>query len=241
MSMKIIAVMQPYFFPYLGYFQLIDKVDHFVFLDDVNYFKKGFINRNNVWSKQGVQSFSLPIKGASQNKLIKELDYLNDNEKFKNTIIHIYKKSPFFNQLIDNIFQVTDAEEQAVSSVNGASIIMTCNYLGLKKSFSFSSELGLPQTLSAENRIIEICRAVEADTYINPMAGMHLYNEQTFSEQKIKLRELNPCMANPYLSPQNVPSPNLSVLHYLFSFEKQQINDFICLGQVKTPTYLRSA
>lgn len=95
-----IAVMQPYLFPYIGYFQLLNAVDMFVVFDDVNFIKKGWINRNNILVNRQKYLFTVPLKDASQNKLIKEVQIADDGwqEKFLKTVAQSYKKAEFFDE-----------------------------------------------------------------------------------------------------------------------------------------------
>ena len=82
-----VAIMQPYLFPYIGYWQLIHAVDTFVIFDDVNYIKKGYINRNNILVNGQKQTFTLELMSASQNKLINDIDIGNNIEKVMESIV----------------------------------------------------------------------------------------------------------------------------------------------------------
>ncbi|HCR3455045.1 TPA: WbqC family protein, partial [Proteus mirabilis] len=92
----ILAVMQPYLFPYIGYYQLAYHSDMFIFYDDVNYIKGGYINRNNILTKNGPQLFTLPVKKASSFKKINELFYQEDTRKILTSISQAYSKAPYF-------------------------------------------------------------------------------------------------------------------------------------------------
>ena len=87
MKAKKIAIMQPYFFPYIGYFQLINAVDIFVFYDDVNFIKKGWVNRNNVLVNGQAKLITVPLEGASQNLLINQINLTITNKWKKNLMI----------------------------------------------------------------------------------------------------------------------------------------------------------
>src|SRR5690554_5438915 len=123
-----IAVMQPYLFPYIGYFQLIQAVDKFVFYDDVNFIKKGWINRNRILINNKDLSFSVPLNKVSQNKTINEtflnLDTFEEwKEKFIKTIGQNYKKAPYFDgvsEVINNILNTkcNTISDLAIESVN---------------------------------------------------------------------------------------------------------------------------
>ena len=94
------AVMQPYIFPYIGYFQLACSVDYFVFYDDVNFIKRGFINRNNILANGAPLRITFPVVGASQNKLISELEFSLETQKLESTIHQNYSKAPYYRSVM---------------------------------------------------------------------------------------------------------------------------------------------
>ena len=105
-----IGIMQPYFMPYIGYWQLLASVDIYVIYDDVNYIKKGWINRNNILVNNDKQLFTISLNGASQNKLINEITIADDFTKLRKTITMAYHKAPYYNNimnLLDDIFEIS--------------------------------------------------------------------------------------------------------------------------------------
>ncbi|MCO6499931.1 MAG: WbqC family protein [Vicingus serpentipes] len=186
-----VAIMQPYIFPYIGYFQLINAVDKFVFYDDVNFIKRGWINRNQILVNNQANLFSIPLIKASQNKLINEVQLAIDEKwlkQFLNTIEFNYKKAPQFeevNELIKNVFQgnYNSIAELAIKSVQ-----VIANYLQLSTVFEISSEKYI-QTKGMEkaDRLIEITKLCQADTYINPSGGKELYDKEYFETKNIDL------------------------------------------------------
>ena len=104
-----IAVMQPYFFPYIGYFQLINSVDKFIIYDDVNFINRGWVNRNNLLSNGNKLLVTVPLKKSSQNKLINEVEISYEVDwkgKFIKVFESLYKKSPYFNEVIELIGRI---------------------------------------------------------------------------------------------------------------------------------------
>ncbi len=190
-----LAVMQPYIFPYLGYYQLVNAVDLFVFFDDVNYIKKGWINKNNILVNDTAYKFTLPIKDISQNKAINEVelfDYKNWREKFLKTIRFSYKKSPYFAQGFEIVSKILEQPHNYISDVAECSIIEIAKYLNLNTKFEKSSNINYLRTAeSGEEKILDICGNCNASVYINPINGKDLYNGENFKKQNITLNFIN--------------------------------------------------
>ena len=153
-----IAIMQPYIFPYIGYFQLVYATDVFVFYDDVNFINRGWINRNRILLNGKEQLFTIPCKDASQNKLIKDIEVLHDPKSMQKTLATIqaaYKKAPFFADvypLMENIFGVQ--YEISISQLAIDSVISVCDYLGVIRKFKISSEEYHNQALKKDTETI---------------------------------------------------------------------------------------
>lgn len=179
-----IALMQPYLFPYIGYFQLVNVVDKFVLLDDVNYINKGWINRNVI--KDG--KFTIALEGASQNKEIRELmivpGSLND---FIYRVKHNYGKSERFQEVI----QLIDRRPlHNVAQYVHSSLIVICHYLGVKTEIIPTSSI-FGKNGKGQDRIIDICHQLGADRYINPSGGKDLYDFDKFRNNGIELKFIN--------------------------------------------------
>lgn len=186
-----LAVMQPYIFPYIGYFQLINKVDKFIFLDDVNYINKGWINRNRIIVNGDIKFFCIPLEKASQNLLINEIKFSKDNDflvKFKKTMIQNYKKAKYFDSVMSIIETVLDDYlERSLSDVTSKSIKTICQYLGINTEFINSSMMQEKKILNGQDRIIELCIKNRATDYYNLSGGEKLYDCESFSKNKINL------------------------------------------------------
>lgn len=187
-----IAIMQPYLFPYIGYFQLVNAVDKFIFYDDVNFIKNGWINRNSIVINNSKKYITLQLKGASPHKLINEVEFTDNRNKLKNSIRMAYKKAPYFKSswpLIEDVLSINTEKisEQAIHSVKNIS-----KYLGINTSFEISSEkYCMTKGMDKADRLIRICKINEATTYINPIGGKELYHKETFKTENIKLYFLN--------------------------------------------------
>ena len=185
-----LAIMQPYLFPYIGYFQLINAVDKFVILDDVNYFKKGFINRNNYLINGEKKILTLPLKDASQNKLIMETEVLSDlsaKEKFLKTLEVSYKKAPCFTDVFPLIYKIIMHNESNLSAYLYNSIININNYLSIDTEIVKTSSVYNTHHLKGQFKILDICVQEKATTYINPIGGTQLYNKENFAEKSMNM------------------------------------------------------
>lgn len=227
-----LAIMQPYFFPYLGYFQLINSVDKFILYDNVNYIKKGWINRNYILLNKEKYLLNVPLVKASQNKLICDTlisNQTNWREKMMATIIQAYKKAPYFNDIFPIIEGAVKEDFKIISEFNRYTIEEICHYLGIKTKIEDSSERGLFKDLKGAERIIGICNHEKAEVYINPIGGKELYHKEQFELHTIQIKFLNPNL-NPYPQLKHSFVPNLSIIDNLMFIPKEEVqnrlNDF---------------
>lgn len=224
--------MQPYFFPYIGYFQLVAAVNKFVIYDDVNFIKGGWINRNNVLINKKSNLFTVPLNKASSNTLINEtkinLKFYNIwKVKFLRSLEQSYKKSPYFTEvynLIENVLEIKEnnlISELAVNSIKNVS-----DYLQLETEISKASENYINKTKSGEERVLDICRIEKASQYINPIGGIELYSKNTFKENGIVLNFIK---SKPIIYSQfdNNFSPWLSIIDVLMFNSIGEVNRMI--------------
>jgi hypothetical protein len=185
-----LAIMQPYLFPYIGYFQLINAVDKFVLLDDVNYISRGWINRNRILINGDAQLISVPLKNASQNRLINEIEIVNDQkwrEKLLRTFQFNYKKAPFFNDVFHLVEKIILNKEKSISTFIFNSINDINKYFAIKTIIEPSSAKYNTKNLKAEQKVLNICIQEKATTYINPIGGTELYSKQLFKDNNLDL------------------------------------------------------
>lgn len=185
-----IGVMQPYLFPYIGYWQLLNAVDKYVILDDVNYITRGYINRNNILIGGQANRFTVPVYKASQNKLISETKLFfspEEKEKFLNTIKFAYKKASFFEQGYALIEDIINNDTDDLTDYIAYSMKKICEYFGIDTPIYKSSEIKKDSELRAQDRIIAICKSLEGDTYINPAGGRALYSHEKFEKEALDL------------------------------------------------------
>lgn len=182
-----IAVMQPYLFPYITYWQLINMVDVFVIYDDVNFIKRGFINRNDLLENNCRKLFTLELLGASQNKKINEIEIGSNKQKIIKRIKYNYSKAPYFNEIFLLINTIFNNPTKNLSLFIGDSLEIISKYLGFDTKFVYSSALKNDKTLKAQDKLIEISKIFKAKEYINTIGGIDLYNRDDFEKQNINL------------------------------------------------------
>ncbi|MBK2267743.1 WbqC family protein [Francisella philomiragia] len=182
-----VAVMQPYFFAYIGYWQLINAVDVFVIYDDVNFIKKGYINRNNILLNNKPYRITLELLGASQNKLINEI-YLGDNRpNILKIIKQAYSKAPYFRDVYNLLEKIMTNEEKNLGLFLEKIIKNVSSYMGIDTNFIRSSNLNKDNDLRGQDKILQICQLLDADIYINAIGGRELYDKKAFRDESISL------------------------------------------------------
>ena len=185
-----LAIMQPYFFPYIGYFQLIAAVDLFIVYDNIKYTKKGWINRNRMLQVGKDVMFSLPLKDDSDELDVCERKLAVDfkRDKLLNQIKGAYRRSPYFTQTVPLIEEVMDYDDSNLFRFLHHSIVKTCEYLGVTTEIKISSSIAINHGLKNQDRVLALCAAVEADVYVNAIGGMELYSRENFLEKGIDLK-----------------------------------------------------
>jgi len=224
--------MQPYFFPYLGYYQLAFHVDHFIFLDDVKLIRRGYIQRNHILLHKSPYRFTLPIQKSSQNKNINEHFFINEHEHFLKILHSAYHNAPYFEE-INSLIQRILKNNQNVAECCQRSIIEVFSYLQHPISHSVSS--AHPSDLKSQDRIIDLCKIFKAKQYYNPIGGQGLYDSATFSKNKIQLCFFNgeyPIYHQHRQSNKEPFIPKLSMIDILMNSSKEDIVHMLKMGNV---------
>lgn len=215
--------MQPYFFPYIGYYQLVSAVESFIFLDDVNYIKKGYINRNSIFLQGRRKDFSIPVAKISQNKKIVDHEYVGDYVDFLKIVEQAYSKSPFYKEVMPLVSDVIYGGNLNVAQKNASSIMCVFKYLGLERNFLFASQLGVGHEQKGEDRILEICEKLNIKQYRNAIGGLQLYDPDRFREKGIELKFVRSRAGEYSQSKGNVFEKNLSIIDVLMNCEKEMV------------------
>ena len=184
-----LAIMQPYFWPYTGYFQLLHAADVFVIYDNIQYTKKGWMNRNRYLCNGRDKYFTIPVA--------KDSDYLDvcerkvaadfDRRKLKRQIQAAYAKAPCFAAIFPLFCACVDYAEENLFRFIYYSVKKIAQYLEIDTKVIVSSELGIGHEVRGKDKVLAICRKLEADTYINPIGGTALYDKQEFLDAGIGL------------------------------------------------------
>lgn len=223
-----VGIMQPYFLPYIGYFQLIQAVDVFVLYDNIKYTKKGWINRNRYLASGREKPFSLPLKKDSDYLDVRERVLADDfaPEKMLNGINEAYRKAPCFQSAMPVLQDIFLYEERNLFSFIRHAVIRICQHLGINTSIVTSSQLAADHSLAGEQRVINICRELGADTYINPPGGRTLYNAQNFAENGLQLKFIDPVL-KPYPQLADHFTAGLSVIDVIMNNDHQKLTELL--------------
>lgn len=188
--MKRVAIMQPYFFPYIGYFQLIAAVDQFVVYDNIKYTKKGWINRNRFLQNGKDVMFTLPLKKDSDSLDVceRELAADFDREHLLNQLKGAYRRAPYFDQTFSLVELIVRYEERNLFRYLHHSIVQTCKHLGITTDIKISSEINIDHGLHAQDKVLALCEALGATTYVNAIGGVELYSREAFQAKGVELK-----------------------------------------------------
>lgn len=217
-----VGIMQPYLFPYIGYYQLINAVDTFVIYDDVNYIKQGWINRNRILLNENDFMFNISLKEASSFKKINEIEVVGNNHKLIATIEHAYRNAPYFNEIFPLLSEILLYQESNLARYLTNSLNVIIGYLDIKTSVLISSEIDKDLLLKGDNKVIDICKHLNATNYINAIGGKELYAKDKFAENSLILNFIKskPITYNQY---KNQFVPWLSIIDVLMFNTPEQI------------------
>lgn len=226
-----LAIMQPYFFPYIGYFQLISAADKFVFYDDVNFIKSGWINRNRILINKKAAYFTVPLSKPSsfvktEDTEIKNPDFLLWRKKIYKTLEQNYGKSPFYHEGMVIVRKVLESEENIIGELAKKSIVEVLKYLRIEKEIVWSSNIYGNSKLKREERILDICISEGANIYYNLIGGVSIYDKKDFQRKNIRLKFINPLLVN-YDQPVEEFVPSLSVLDILMYNSREKIKKML--------------
>lgn len=226
-----LGIMQPYFFPYLGYWQLMNAVDTYVVYDDVNFIKGGRINRNAVLMNGAASNINLILNGASPNKLINEVQVKNDplpKTKLIKTLEACYGRAPYFKQVMPLLEDVIMQDEDSLRKYLYHSFKVIGEYLGITTNLVMSSDLDKDCSLKGYKKVIEICKLFGATEYYNSVSGIPLYepHREEFAQEGIelcfpKMRQIS------YPQYKNEFVPNLSIIDVLMFNSQEACKDLL--------------
>lgn len=227
-----LAIMQPYFFPYIGYWQLINAVDRFVIYDDVNYIKGGWINRNQILINGSPSYITLPLNQASAYKRICDLSLQSSKEwrgKLLKTIELTYRKASQFSKVYPIIENAINYKTENLSEYLVHQLKTISAFININTEFVISSSIYKNDHLNGQNRVLDICAQERATTYINPKGGQTLYDFSAFANKGIDLQFIV-MNAMPYKQKSEIFTPYLSIIDALMEVPATEfechLNDF---------------
>lgn len=223
-----LGIMQPYFFPYLGYFSLIKHTDKWIVFDSVQFIRHGWIERNRILKPQdGWQYISVPLEKHTRETLINNIK-INNEENWKDKIVrqleHYKKRAPYYKEvmkLIDNIFQ---KKYYSIVDLNVSCLVEVCVYLQIDFNYSIFSEMNLEiaPVREPDEWALNICKAINADEYVNLPGGIEFFTREKFNNENIKLsfQKIN---IKPYNQHRTSFIPDLSIIDVMMFNSKDEI------------------
>lgn len=188
-----ISIMQPYFFPYIGYFQLIAASDIFVLHDDVQYIKGGWVNRNRILFNGESRLITFPVKKDAHELPINARSYIEDKQARKdiiNLIKQAYVNAPCYRQVFPILEELIEFTDRNVARFNENLIRRIADFIGLSCYIINSSEMEKDDSLVGESRVLDMSKRLGATYYTNPIGGTELYRQEAFQQCEITLRFL---------------------------------------------------
>lgn len=229
--MSRIAIMQPYIFPYLGYFQLVRAVDTFVFFDDVQFKRRSYITRNAILGDDGPMQFSVPVQKGNRDDAINVIrlhqgEYGQWKDKFLKTLTHAYASAPYFEEAFPLVEEVFGYPREHISILVERSINAVWHYLGMEHSFVKSADLDYDRTGNGQEKILSICDRLKAKTYVNAINGRELYEKEDFQKRDIELLFLKPELKD-YQQFNDDFTSHLSIIDILMFLDKEEIRNHL--------------
>lgn len=192
-----LAIMQPYLLPYLGYFQLAASVDGFVIYDNIKYTKRGWINRNRLLTNGSSSIFTLPLRKDSDYLTVRDRAIADtfDPSKLLNQFTGAYAKAPYFDETFELLERIFQFEEKNLFEFIQHSLLLTLKHLNVNAKVVVASKIAAAHSEPGQKKVLSICTAMKAKTYVNPVGGEHLYCERDFLSKGINLRFLHPLIS----------------------------------------------
>jgi hypothetical protein len=214
----IVSIMQPYFFPYIGYFQLMSACEVFVVFDDAQYIQRGWVNRNRILIKGSPQWVTLPVNYADHRWPINRRDYLLQDgvqpQKLLRRIAGAYQGAPHFRETMELVSEILSFPDPNVAAFNVNLLRRTAAFIGIPTPLLMASELEKDNSLAGQDIVTDICSRLGAARYINPIGGADLYDDGFFAAKGIELRFLRSC-APVYAQFGSAPQASLSIIDAL--------------------------
>ena len=222
--------MQPYFLPYIGYFQLMNAVDEFVIYDNIKFTKKGWLNRNRILVNGKDSYITIPLKKIPdyfdiRDRYLAEI-WRFEKKKMLNRVIESYRKAPKFDVVYPIIEKCILYEESNLFKFILNSLRLVNEYLEIRTSFLISSTISINHELKAEKKVVAICKSRKANVYLNPIGGIQLYLKDDFKDEGIDLYFLKTNELR-YKQFKNDFVPSLSIIDVMMFNSKEEIRKML--------------
>lgn len=228
-----VAIMQPYFFPYIGYFSLIKHVDKFILFDTVQFIRHGWIERNRILKpSEGWQYIKVPLKKHSRNTIIKDITIDNEQnwqQKIISQLQHYKKIAPYYSETIQLLSGIFSKEYNNIVEINFIALRSVCNYLGITTPIEIYSDMNLniEKVNAPDEWALNICKTLDnVDEYWNPPGGKSFFDKTKYEKSNIKLR-FHSIIFTEYSQKRKVFYPGLSIIDVLMFNTKDEINTML--------------
>lgn len=237
-----LGIMQPYFFPYIGYFALIKYTDKWIVFDTVQYIEKGWINRNRIIHPTQPEAtyFTIPLEKHKQSTIIKDIKISSD-KSYKDKIIgqlntSYKKRAPYFKEVMEVVTNCLDYEETDLTKLNIYAMEKVCEYIGIPFKYQVFSKMNLEieQVSDPGEWALNISKALKVTSYVNPPGGIELFSKEKFNDAGIALEFLKPNLCE-YNQKKKSFLPGLSIIDVMMFNSKEEIikmlDDFEIIGK----------
>jgi len=225
-----LAIMQPYFLPYIGYFQLMNAVDQFVVYDNIKFTKRGWFHRNRILVNGTDKMFSIPLKKDSdyldvaQRELADSFD--KESQKIIRTIEASYRKAPYYKEVMPLVEKCFQRSSGNLFRFIHTSLTLLTQFLEIDTDIIISSSIDIDHTLKSQDKVLAICKSLDADTYINAIGGQDLYTAESFRNKGIELRFIKTKPVK-YDQFDNEFVPSLSIIDVMMFNSKEKITEYL--------------
>lgn len=227
---KRVGIMQPYFLPYIGYFNLMNVVDELILYDNIEFSKGGWINRNRILCGGHAEFMTIPLKKASDYLDIRERQLSEEYPRYKrkllNKLHNSYYKAPYYKEVLGLVNEIFSFEEKNLFEFIFFSISKMRDFLGIQAGLRISSEFPIEQEATAEMRVIETALEAGANIYINLPGGVHLYQTSSFVNRGLELQFIVPRI-NMYKQFEYDFVSSLSILDVLMFNDRDKIRHML--------------
>ena len=227
-----LGIMQPYFFPYLGYFSLIKHSDRFVLLDVVQFIRHGWIERNRILKlAEGWQYIQVPLVKHARETPINEVRIRVDDpwqDRILRQLQHYKKRAPYYKEVISFLQKAFSYKSDNIADLDAHLLGDTCQYIGIpfKREVFSEMRLAIEPVTAPDEWALNICRALAADTYINPPGGIEFFDRNKYAQAGIMLQFLKVNL-KPYNQRRGSFEEGLSILDVMMFNTPQEIHSML--------------